>query len=40
MKKYESIQLIYASMYVQTSKLWTMKNDIDAFAITSYKHMF
>ena len=39
MKKYESIQLIYASVYVQTSKLWTMKNATDAFEITSYKHM-
>ena len=38
MEKDESIQLIYAFVYPQTSKLWTMKNVIDAFEITGCKH--
>ena len=38
MKKDESIELVYASMYVQTSKPWTTEKVIHAFEITSCKH--
>ena len=38
MKKDESIQLTYASIYVQTSKLWTMEKILNAFEIIGCKH--
>ena len=38
MKKDESIQLMYASVYFQTSKLWRMEKLLDALEITCYKH--
>ena len=38
MKKDESIQLMYASLYVQASKPWTMEKVINAFEIIGCKH--
>ena len=38
MKKDASIQLTYASVYIQIFELWTMEKIIDAFEITGCKH--